>query len=570
VDLMSLIAAARGDQPADLLIVNGRLINVYTGQVEEKDIAIAKDRVVGFGRYEATRIEDLGGRWVAPGFIDAHVHIESTMTGISEFAQAVLPFGTTAVVADPHEIVNVLGAAGIEYMLSTSEDQPVKFFFALPSCVPATHLETAGAALTAKDMRTYMSHPRVVALGEMMNFPGVIAADANVLDKLELARKMGKPKNGHAPGLSGRALNAYLLPGIGSEHECTTGAEAWEKLAAGMHIMVREGSAAHNLMDLLPVINERTARRMMWCTDDRNPHDLLTLGHIDGIVRKAIQEGIDPIIAIQMATLNTAQYFGLTDLGAVSPGKKADFVILDDLNTLQIAQVYADGRLVSAQGKLTADVARPPTVPTPTAMHINPATIDFRVRAQGSRIRVIQTVPHQIITHTLVADALIVDGCVMADPKRDLAKIAVIERHHGTNQTAVGFISGLGIRRGAIASTVAHDSHNVVVAGFSDNDMRRAVEALHEMGGGLAVVADGCILARVSLPIAGLMSDRSMAEVRDQLSELHVAATQLGCGLADPFMTLSFMTLPVIPEIRITDQGIVDVNRFEIVSIFAQ
>lgn len=570
MDAKSLIAAARGDRPVDLLLVNGRLVNVYTGQVENKNIAVVEDRVVGFGWYEASRIEDLGGRWVAPGFIDAHVHIESTMTGVTEFALAVLPFGTTAVVADPHEIANVLGTTGIEYMLSSSKGQPVKFYFTLPSCVPATHLETAGAVLTAKDMRTYMSHSKVVALGELMNFPGVIAADTHVLDKIELAQKVGKPKNGHAPGLSGKALNAYLITGIGSDHECTTDEEALEKLAAGMHIMVREGSAAHNLIDLLPVINERTARRMMWCSDDLAPHDLLAFGHIDGIVRKAVREGIDPVVAIQMATLNVSQYFGLKDLGAVGPGKKADLLILDDLNTLQIAQVYADGRLVAEEGGLTADVIRPPTMPAPAAMNINPAAIDFRVRAQGKRIRVIQTVPRLIITHAGVADALIMDGVVVADPERDLAKIAVIERHHGTNRTAVGFISGLGIRRGALASTIAHDSHNVVVVGCSDGDMRRTVEELKEMGGGLAAVADGCVLARVPLPIVGLMSDRSMAEVSNQLSKLHAATVQLGCGPADPFMTLSFMTLPVIPELKITDQGLVDVNRFEIVPLFTK
>lgn len=566
--LAALIASARGDRPVDLLLVNGRLINVYTGQVEKKNIAIVGDRVVGFGKYKAVRIENLDGRWVTPGFIDAHVHIESSMTGISEFAKAVLPFGTTAVVADPHEITNVLGTIGIDYMLATSENQPVKFYFALPSCVPATHLETAGAALSVREMRPYMSHPRIVALGEMMNFPGVIAANPDVLDKLELARQTGKPKDGHAPGLTGKALNAYLLPGIGSDHECTKDAEAWEKLAAGMYIMVREGSAAHNLMDLLPVINEHTARRMMWCTDDRNPHDLLSLGHIDSIVRKAIQEGVDPIIAIQMATVNVAQYFGLTDLGAVGPGKKADLVILDHLHTLQIAQVYAEGNLVAENGKLTANVIQPPAVLTPAAMQISPAKIDLRVRAHGTRIRVIQTIPHQITTQAHVADALIEGGFVVADPRRDLAKIAVIERHHGTNQMAVGFIRGLGIRHGAISSSVAHDSHNIVVVGFNDNDMHGALEAVHEMGGGLVAVADGRILARVPLQIAGLMSNRSMAEVRDQLSELHAAVTQMGCDWADPFMTLSFITLPVIPELRITDKGIVDVERFEIVSLF--
>lgn len=568
MDLCQLIAAARGDRPADLLLTNGRLVNVFTGSIDKTAIAVADGYVVGFGEYDALRTVDLEDQLVAPGFIDAHVHIESSMTSVTEFGRSILPHGTTAVVADPHEIANVLGTAGIDYMLAAGEGQAVQFFFSLPSCVPASHLESSGAVLTARDLQPFMSHPRIVALAEMMNFPGVIAADPEVLAKLELARLAGKPMDGHAPGVAGRSLHAYLLPGIGSDHECTTTGDALEKMAAGMHIMVREGSAARNLIDLLPIINSRTSSRMMWCTDDRNPHDLLTHGHIDAIVRKAILEGVDPVIAIQMATLNPAQYFGLTELGAVAPGKRADLVVLGNLDTLPVTQVYVKGQLVAENGDLLPGLPFPPTIPAPASMHVAAKDLDFRVAAQGTCIRVIETVPDQLITRSCQESASVFAGEAVADPGRDLVKIAVVERHQGTGQMAVGFIRGLGIQRGALASTVAHDSHNIVVAGVNDNDMGMAVAVLGETGGGLAAVEDGRVLAQLPLPIAGLMSDQPTAEVRDQLDRLHRAALRLGSTLADPFMTLSFMALPVIPELKITDQGLVDVTRFELVKLF--
>lgn len=568
MDLGQRIAAARGDTPVDLLLTNGRLVNVFTGSIEKASIAIAGGYVVGFGAYDAIRTVDLQNQVVAPGFIDAHVHIESSMISVEEFGRSVLPYGTTAVVADPHEITNVLGSAGLDYMLAASASQPVQFFFSLPSCVPATHLERSGAEFTTGDIQTYVSHPRVVALAEMMNYPGVIAGYPEVMEKLKLARQAGKPMDGHAPGVSGRSLHAYLLPGISSDHECTSGADAMEKLAAGMHIMVREGSAARNLMDLLPIINNRTSHRMMWCTDDRNPVDLLSQGHIDSIVRKAVQEGLSPVIAIQMATLNPANYFGLTELGAIAPGKRADLVVFNNLKTLQVTQVYTKGLLAAENGTLVTEMQSTATPPAPNSMHVAPGTIDFRVTARGPRIRVMEIIPGQIITRSLVRNATIDGGEAIADPKNDLVKIAVVERHHCSGQIGLGFINGLGIRQGAIASTVAHDSHNIVVAGVNDTDMHLAVKILCEIGGGQVAIADGQILAQVPLPIAGLMSDLPIVEVRDQLVQLHRAVNQMGSALPDPFMALSFMALPVIPELKITDKGLVDVTRFEIVPLF--
>lgn len=566
--IKNLIRTARGDNPADLLLCNARLINVYLGTVEQTDIAVADGHIVGFGACPAHDRIDLRGSFVAPGFIDSHVHIESTLVAPSEFARAVLPHGTTAVVADPHEIANVLGTAGIDYMLQASQDLPLQVFLSAPSCVPATSMETAGAVLDAGELAPYLNHPRVRALAEMMNFPGVIYEDDGVLAKIASARAAGKRLDGHAPGLSGRRLHAYLVPGIASDHECTTLAEAREKLAAGMRIMVRQGSGARNLDDLLPLVNPRTARRMMWCTDDRNLHDLLAEGHIDSLVSRAIGKGLDPITAIQMATLNPAEYFGLDHLGAVAPGKRADLVVFDDLNEPRIRQVYAAGRLVAEEGRLVSE-AIPVTAPAaPAALRVPLEKLDFRVPARGRTMRVIEVVPDQIVTRAATLPARIVDGLAEPDTSRDLLKIVVVERHRHTGRTGIGFVRGFGLITGALASSVAHDSHNIVAVGASDQDLLLAVESVVTMGGGLAAVADGRTEARLPLPIAGLMSDRPVSEVRRRLDELLSAAHRMGSTLPDPFMTLSFMALPVIPQLKLTDHGLVDVTGFNLVSLF--
>lgn len=566
--LNDLIKAARGDQPVDLLLTGCRIIDVFAGEIVDANIAIYNGCIVGAGDYKALETLDLGGRFVAPGFVDAHVHIESSMTAVTEFARSVLPKGTTCVVADPHEIANVLGKAGVEYMLRSAQDQPMNFFFAMPSCVPATTMETAGARLSAKEIEEFIHNKKIVALGEMMNFPGVIFEDPDVLAKIDVALKAGKPIDGHAPGLGGKQLNAYLACGIGSDHECTTFSEAREKLRGGMHIMVREGTAARNLDALLPLINPSTASRMMWCTDDRHPHDLINQGHVDSIIRSAIAKGVDPILAIQMATISPCEYFRFNHLGAIAPGRQADLVVFSNLNCPVIEEVFHKGRKVAAGGKICPDVARPAALACPSSVKIDQTQLDFSIKAQGNRIRVIDVVPDQIITKQLIMPATIIADHAVSDTARDILKLAVIERHGMSGTFAMGFVRGFGLFKGALASSVAHDSHNVIVVGANDADMRLAVEAVAATDGGLTVVSDGNVTARLPLPIAGLMSNQSVAIVRSQMDRLLTEARNIGAKLEDPFMTLGFLALPVIPELKLTDQGLVDVNRFEVVSLF--
>ena len=530
--LKDIILCARGQKQVDLLLANARIINVFSGEIFSGDIAVADGYIVGFGPYAAKNTVDIGGRFVAPGFIDAHVHIESSMTGITEFARAVVACGTTAVVADPHEIANVLGTEGINYMLRSSEGQPMNIYFTLPSCVPATTMETSGATLTKEDLLPFMGHERILALAEMMNYPGVINQDPEVLGKINMAKRERKPVDGHAPGLSGYDLYAYMAAGISSDHECTTDREAKEKLNLGMHIMIREGTAAKNLEALIPVVNERTARRMMWCTDDRHPQDILEKGHIDSMVRKAISVGLDPVIAIQMATINPAEYFKVENVGAIAPGRRADLVVFSDLDSPYMEAVYCG------------------------------------ISAKTGRIRVIDIVPDQIITGQLIMQAMISEDKAIADTSRDILKIAVIERHTGSGNMGKGFVRGFGLKRGAIASSVAHDSHNIIVVGTNDDDMKAAFRAIVEMEGGLAAVYDKKVCATLALPIAGLMSQEPIQAIRNRIDSLINTARKFGTTLDDPFMTLSFLALPVIPELKITDKGLVDVARFKTVPLF--
>ena len=562
------IQSARSTESVDLLLSDANIIDVYSGEIVKGNIAITDGYIVGTDAAGAKTTINLKGRWVAPGFIDAHVHIESSMACVSEFARAVAPHGTTTVVADPHEIANVLGSRGIRYMLESSQQQPINIYFSLPSCVPATNMETSGAILSTADLKPFMDHPRVLALAEMMNFPGVIQTDPEVIMKIELARKARKPVDGHAPGLSGADLNAYVSAGISSDHECTTAKEAREKLSAGMHIMIREGTGAKNLNDLLPIINERNSRRMMWCTDDRHPHDLLAQGHIDYIVRSAIRKGLDPVMAIQMATLNPAEYFGIRDTGAIAPGKRADLIVLSDLAELKIEQVYCRGIRVAENGLISPEITSPTPVAVPPSMKIDLDTIDFTIPAESPQIRVIAIVPDQLITREIKMQAMISENLAISDPSRDLLKIAVVERHTGSGRLGKGFVTGLGLKQGAFASSVAHDSHNIIVVGTNDADMQAALSAVVDMQGGIAAASQQRIQARLPLPIAGLMSPEPVSVIRDALDDLVGVARNFGSSLKDPFMTLSFLALPVIPELKITDLGLVNVNQFDIVSLF--
>lgn len=555
-----LIEVARGDAPADMLLKNARLVNVRSGEIHDADIAIYEGRVAGFGDYKARETIDLKGQHVCPGFIDAHVHIESSMVTVPEFARAVLPRGTTAAVTDPHEIANVLGVPGIHYMLDSSEGLPLRVFVMASSCVPATDMETAGAVLDAADLEPLFQHPCVIGLAEVMNFPGVFLGLREVLAKIEVAGD--RPVDGHSPGLWGLPLNAYAAAGIGSDHECTQLEEAREKLRRGMHIFIREGTTARNLKDLLPLVTPQNAVNCSFCTDDRHPEDLLEEGHIDALVRMAIAEGLDPITAIQMATINTASYFGLRGLGMLAPGYRADLVVFDDLKYFRARKVFSEGRVVAEDGEYLGPRPTPPAPPG-SGVQVKWDAVSLAVEVGGAaRARVIHAIPGQIVTGQSVEELKLEDGRAIADPERDLLKIAVIERHRATGNVGIGFVKGFGLKRGAIASTVAHDNHNIVVVGASDADMLAAARAVAETNGGQAVVADSQILAAVPLPIAGLMSDLSLEDVQQRVAAMTRAARELGGTLPDPLMTMSFLALAVIPELKITDLGLVDVNEF--------
>jgi len=568
--LKERIQIASGDGIADLLIKNGRVVDVFSGQIEKKDVAIFGGVIVGFGDYQAREIIDVKGDFLCPGLIDGHVHIESSMVTIPEFARAVLPNGTTTVVTDPHEIANVLGREGIRFMAESARGLPLNVFIMLPSCVPATHMETSGATLRAIDLKSLFKEPWAIGLAEMMNFPGVIFRNPEVIKKIEMAK--GKPIDGHAPMLSGKGLYAYLTAGIRSDHECTTLREAKEKLKNGMWIMIREGTTARNLRALLPLVQPKNARRFLFVTDDRHPKELLEEGHIDSMVRQAIRWGIDPILAIQMATLNPAEYFRLDDLGAIAPSYRADIVSFDHLGRFQIKKVFKDGVLVADNGKMLSSSIRKRKSPkVKGSVRIKPLKNNsFLLRSDESLAKVIQLIPDQIITKKGVKKILLKEGVAYPNIKEDILKIVVVERHKATGNIGIGFVQGFGLKKGAIGSSVAHDSHNLVIVGTNDQDILKAAEVIQAMSGGLVAVLDGRVLASLPLPIAGLMSEASVAQVNLQLEALHHAAKNLGCEIPDPFMTLSFLSLPVIPELKITDKGLVDVNQFKFVPLFGE
>jgi len=561
-----LLAVAREDAEADLLLRGARIVNVFKGTVEEGSLALYDGMIAGFGEREARETVDLDGAFICPGFIDGHVHIESSMVSLPEYARAVVPAGTTAVVTDYHEIANVLGVEGIRYMMRLGEGLPLDVFVMLPSCVPATPMETAGAVLEAKDLIPLLGEENVIGLGEVMNFPGVINADPVVMEKI--AACSGLPIDGHAPGLSGRELDAYIAAGIGSDHECVSAEEAAEKLAKGMYIYIREGSTARNLESLLPIVDAASAGRCIFVDDDRQPKDLVEEGHMDFVLRKAVGLGLDPVTAVRMVSLNTARRFGLPGRGGIMPGWRADLVVVKDLEGFEVLQVYKGGVKVAEERELWEDVKAGP--PAPGAMNIAWEKIPgIEVRPDGQEMSVIGVVPDQIITSWLKKEPTVEQGLVVSDPARDILKICVFERHRGTGNVGTGFISGFGLREGAMASTVAHDSHNLMVVGTSDEEILAAARSVERMGGGQVVVKEGEVLAELPLDVAGLMSTLPLAEVRERVERLQEAARQLGCTLTDPFMALSFMALPVIPELKMTDRGLFDVSTFSHVPLFA-
>jgi len=568
-----LLEAARGERPADRVFRGGRLVNVLSGEIHPAEVAVHGGRVVAVGEgLEGRETVDCTGRWIAPGLIDGHMHVESSLVTLPRFAGAVLPRGTVGAVLDPHEIANVHGPEGIRWILESRGGLPFHAFVMASSCVPATHMETAGAELTAADLEPLLEEEGVLGVAEMMNYPGTVAGDAGVLAKIAAARRRGLPVDGHCPDLRGRALDAYLTAGVGSDHESTELEEAREKLRKGMRVMIREASTARNLADLLPLVDERSARRCSLVTDDRHPHDLLDEGHLDHAVRSAIDLGLEPVTAYRMASLNPAEWFGLDRAGhgAVAPGWRADLLVLDDLEEVRVWRTYLGGRKVAEEGATTVPLPDAPAF-LPESVHLDLTSFPgFRIPAEGRRVRAIGVVPGQIVTRAETVEARIEEGEAVADLDRDLLKLAVVERHGRNGNVGLGFVRGLGLRRGAIASSVAHDSHNLIVAGADDRSMRRAVEALLETQGGFVVSRDEEILATLPLPIAGLMSDRPVAEVRAGLDDLHAAYGAAGGALESPFMALSFLALPVIPALKLTDRGLVDVERFELVGIWAE
>lgn len=570
LELSDLLRRARGDEPADLLLANARVVNVFSAEVHQADVAVAGDTIVGVGRgWEASEVVDLGGRHIAPGFIDAHVHVESAMVPPGELARAVVPRGVTTLVADPHEIANVLGLEGVRFMLESARGAAATVLVNAPSCVPATDMETSGASLPAAQLSGLLGEPGVLGLAEVMNFPGVVAGRPEVLAKLEAFRD--RPVDGHCPGLSGRALGAYVAAGIGSDHECTTVEEAREKLRLGMRIFLREATGAHDLRTLLPLVTAGNERRFCLCTDDRQPGDLLSEGSVDHLVRVAIAEGLPPLAAIRLATLNAAEHFRLRDRGAVAPGYRADLVVLDDLRAPRPDLVYVAGRLVARGGALLEP--RPP-VPVPPAVagsvHVDWSRVDLRIPAAGRRVRVIRALPDRIVTASEVADATIRDGEAVADPARDLLKMAVVERHGRRGTVGLGFVAGVSLRRGALASTVAHDHHNLVAIGADDRSMLTAARAVAAAGGGQAAADGDRVLALLPLPIAGLMSDLPIEAVRDRCDDLAAAARALGSPLRQPYTAMSFLALEVVPALKLTDLGLIDVERFAPVPLFVE
>ncbi len=552
------LAVARGDEPADLVIRGGRVFSVFTREWLETSVAVVDGYIAGLGDYEGVETLDATGRYVVPGFVDAHMHLESSKLLVDEFARLVLPFGTTAVVADPHEIANVLGTDGVHWLLDVCGRIPLDVWFMASSSVPASRFESPRRELTTGDLDALLRRRRVIGLAEMMNFPGVVSGDERELEKLELARHV----DGHAPGVNGRELNAYVAAGIRSDHEASTADEGRERLRAGMWLLIREGSAARNLRALLPLVAEYGPGRIAFCTDDREPEHIADDGHINSMVRDAVAFGIPPDDALVCATLNPALWHDLAHLGAVAPGYQADLLVLPDLERFLPETVLKAGRPV-------AEIPRA-EVPDWVRHTVRIGALGpevFRIPWQGGRARVIGLVPGQIVTKALVEELPARAGEACADPARDLAKIAVIERHLGTGRTGLGFVRGFGLQRGALASTVAHDAHNVVVVGMNDAAMAFAVRRLANLGGGI-VVADGAqVLAELPLPVAGLLSDAPLDDVVARSRAIVAAARELGCTVEAPFQLLSFLALSVIPSLKLTDRGLVDVDRFELVPL---
>ncbi len=565
-ELGDIIDVALGKAEGDLLIKNGRIVNVFDESIDDADVLIYRGKIVGVGKFEnAKQVLDAEGAYVAPAFTDSHMHIESTMCIPTEFAKAVAPLGTLTAVVDPHEIANVAGADGIRFMIDNSKDLPVDIFFMLPSCVPAGPFESSGAELKAEDLKAFADEPRVLGLAEMMNYPGLLGKDGDVLDKIALFS--GRIMDGHSPGLTGRELDAYLSSGIMADHECTTPQEAMEKLKKGMWIMMREGSLTRDILRLLPIVNDNTKHRILLCTDDKHPEDLVGEGHINFAIHLLTENGVPLATAIRLATLNPAAFFGFKHKGGIAPGYDADMVVFDDI--LKIKGVYKSGALVAQDGKAVFST-RAPAVAAINSVNIAPLDdCSFKVPALGDSMKVIGLRAESIFTDEIIAAPRVVNGCAESDTDRDIIKLAVVERHRATGKIGIGFVSGLGLKRGAFATSISHDSHNIIAAGENDGDMITAVNKLKETGGGIAVSLDGQVLGCLALPYGGLMTDKPVGSTAQEFIRLcDIVKESNGVDIKNPFMTLSFISLAVCPKLKISTSGLVDVDRFELVDLF--
>ena len=562
-----LIRVAQGLEPADLVLKNAEVFHVYTGEFILCDIAIADGYIAGTGSYFGIEEIDMQGRYITPGFIDANVHIESSMLTPYQFAKAALPCGVTTIVTDPHEIANVCGAKGIQYMLDATEQLPLNVYFMLPSCVPATDFEDSGAVLLAEDLEPFMEHPRVLGLAEVMNAPGVLQQDENVMAKLEMA---GKGRiDGHAPGLTSSQLMGYAAAGITTDHEYITKEQALDRLRAGIKVMLREGSAAKNMRGLLPTVNPDTAPYFMFCADDKIPAELLDSGYINYMVKTAIEEGVSVANALQIATINAARHYGIKDAGAILPGRRADLLVFDNLDEWKPRQVYKDGRLAVDNGRLLQEGRNCDSSSLEHTVNLAPVTVEsFRLPLKTEMANVIGLVPYQIVTKKAALSVKRVDGCAVSDVENDILKLAVLERHHATGNIGLGLVKGFGLKRGALASTVGHDSHNLIVIGTNDEDMMAAVQELQRIGGGICIAEDGQIRGVLPLPVGGLMTNEPALMVAKQQEEMIALAREMGVPeFYSPFLTLAFLSLPVIPSLKLTDRGLVDVDSFKFIPL---
>lgn len=572
--LKKLIDVAAGRVPADVVIKNCKIVNVFSGKISEGNIALCDGQIAGIGDYEGKEVIDAEGRYAAPGFIDSHIHIESSYVSPEEIGRLLVPHGGTTIIADPHEIVNVCGIDGLDYMMEAAKRTALDIKYVLPSCVPATPFEHAGAVINAPEMKEPITRDNILGLGEFMNFPGVINADDMVLEKLLVAKKEGKFIDGHGPGITGKDLNAYTSAGILADHECSTVEEMNDRLERGLYILLRQGSACHNLRPLLKGMTEMNSRRCLLCSDDRQPKTILHEGHLDNHLRICVEEGVDPVTAIRMSTLNAAECFGLKDRGAIAPGYRADIVLLDDLKDFNVNKVFVEGKLTAIEGKYLPEIETYDISSVKGSVIVKDfSTEKLKMHLKSNKVNVIGILPGGVVTAKETAEiTLDENGEFVRNPEEDIVKVAVVERHQGTGNVACGFLKGYGIKEGAVALSIAHDSHNIIVVGVSDEEMAFAVESLIAQEGGIVLVKDGKVVESMPMPIAGLMSDQSGEWVDQKLTDIHEKAfSELGInGDVEPVMTLCFMSLAVIPEVKLTDMGLFDVTTFSFIPVEAE